>query len=93
MTGHYTSRVSPFGYPRVIACLAARRGFSQLAAPFIACLRQGILRMPLVAYPHFIRVELPLAYTRFYVLLLSLSKIIPLSLFHSSTAQYQESDC
>ena len=64
MTGHYTSRVSPFGYPRVIACLAARRGFSQLAAPFFACLRQGILRMPFVACPHLTCVELPLAYTR-----------------------------
>jgi hypothetical protein len=75
MTEHYPSQVSPFGHPRVTACLAARRGFSQLAAPFIACLRQGILRMPLVAYPHFIRVELPLAYTRFFLLLLFLSKI------------------
>ena len=71
MTGHYTRRVSPFGYPRVTACLAARRGFSQLAAPFFACPRQGIHRMPLVAYPHFIRVELPLAYTRFNLLFLS----------------------
>ena len=52
LTGHYPSRVTPFGHPRVSACLAARRGFSQLAAPFIACLRQGILRMLLVAYPH-----------------------------------------
>ena len=53
MTGHYTSRVSPFGNPRVKACLAALRGFSQLAAPFIACPRQGIPRMLLVAYPPF----------------------------------------
>ena len=53
MTGHYTGRVSPFGHPRVKACLAALRGFSQLAAPFIACPRLGIPRMPLVAYPPF----------------------------------------
>jgi hypothetical protein len=51
MTSHYTSQVSPFGHPRVIACLAAHRGFSQLATPFVACLRQGILHMLLVAYP------------------------------------------
>lgn len=29
MTGHDPSRVSPFGNPRIIACLAAPRGLSQ----------------------------------------------------------------
>ena len=51
MTDHYIGRVSPFGHPRVNACLTALRGFSQLATPFIACPRQGIPRMLLVAYP------------------------------------------
>src|SRR5438128_1798675 len=74
MTGHYPSRVSPFGHPRVIACLTARRGFSQLATPFFACPRQGILRMPLVACPHVTRVELPLAYTRLLSFRITMSK-------------------
>ena len=42
-------RVSPFGHLRVKACLAAHRSLSQLATSFIAVLRQGIHRMPLVA--------------------------------------------
>jgi hypothetical protein len=46
MTGYDPSRVSPFGHPRLTACLAAPRGFSQLATPFLACPRLGILRMP-----------------------------------------------
>ena len=90
MTGHYPSRVSPFGHPRVTACLAARRGFSQLAAPFIACLRQGILRMPLVAYPHCIRVELPLAYTRFYYSYRCCQRSVP-PLLSQLSPTYQES--
>jgi hypothetical protein len=49
MTGHDPSRVSPFGHPRIKACLAAPRGLSQPATPFIASLRQGIHRLPLVA--------------------------------------------
>ena len=86
MTGHYTSQVSPFGHPRVTACLAARRGFSQLATPFIACLHQGILRMPLVAYPHLIQVELPLAYTRIqlYLFFKDLFLFSRFTLIHSS---------
>jgi hypothetical protein len=51
MTRYYPSRVSPFGHPRLTARLAAPRGFSQLAAPFIACPCPGIPRTPLVAYP------------------------------------------
>ncbi len=35
VTGHYPSWVSPFGYPRVNACLAAHRGFSQPTTSFI----------------------------------------------------------
>jgi len=46
---HNLQRVSPFGYPRIKACLAAPRGFSQLTASFIASLCLGIHRTPLVA--------------------------------------------
>ena len=35
-------RVVPFGYPRIKACLAAPRGFSQPATSFIAFQSQGI---------------------------------------------------
>ena len=35
VTGHDPSRVSPFGHPRVKACLAAHRGLSQPATSFI----------------------------------------------------------
>ena len=35
VTGHDPSRVSPFGDPRIVACLAATRGLSQPAASFI----------------------------------------------------------
>ena len=49
MTGHNPCRVSPFGHPRIKACLAAPRGFSQLTTSFIASRCQGIHRTPLVA--------------------------------------------
>ena len=42
-------RVSPFGHPRVRACLAANRGFSQPSTSFFAGRRLGIHRTPLVA--------------------------------------------
>ena len=35
VTGHYASRVAPFGDPRIEACLAAPRGLSQPATSFI----------------------------------------------------------
>ena len=35
VTGHDSSRVSPFGHPRINACLTANRGLSQPAASFI----------------------------------------------------------
>ena len=41
--------VSPFGNPRIEACLAAPRGLSQLSTSFIVSRRQGIHRTPLVA--------------------------------------------
>ncbi len=46
---HYLQRVSPFGNPRIKACLAAPRGLSQLTTSFIASLCLGIHRTPLVA--------------------------------------------
>ena len=49
MTGFYTSRVPPFGHPRVFASLAARRGFSQPGASFFIQEWQGILRTPFLA--------------------------------------------
>ena len=43
-------RVSPFGYPRVKACLAADRGFSQPSTSFVAGRTPiGIHRTPFVA--------------------------------------------
>ena len=42
-------RVSPFGHPRIKACLPAPRGLTQAATSFIACNRQGIHHMHLVA--------------------------------------------
>ena len=47
--GGLLHRVAPFGYPRLYRLLTAYRGFSQLAASFIACHRLGILYAPLVA--------------------------------------------
>ena len=41
--------VSPFGYLRIKACLPAPRSFSQATTSFIACDRQGIHHMHLVA--------------------------------------------
>ena len=40
---HYSDRVSPFGYLRFKACLAAPRSFSQPTTSFIGILCQGIL--------------------------------------------------
>jgi hypothetical protein len=44
-----TGRVSPFGHLRIKACLPAPRSFSQATTSFIACDRQGIHHMHLVA--------------------------------------------
>ena len=49
MTGYDSCRVSPFGYLRINACLAAPRSFSQLTTSFFASRCQGIHRTPLVA--------------------------------------------
>jgi hypothetical protein len=42
-------RVSPFGHLRIKACLPAPRSFSQATTSFIACNRQGIHHMHLLA--------------------------------------------
>ena len=41
VTPHYECGVSPFGHPRINACLRAPRGFSHATTSFIACDRQG----------------------------------------------------
>src|SRR3954469_9676775 len=47
---HYPPWVSPFGYRRIKAWLAAPRRFSQLPTSFFASCRLGILRVPFVAW-------------------------------------------
>ena len=49
MTVHYHGRVAPFGDLRINTCLAVPRSLSQLATSYVACSRQGIHRVPLVA--------------------------------------------
>src|SRR3954468_22999859 len=50
VTPHDGCRVSPFGHPRIKACLAAPRGLSQLTTSFIGSRRQGIHRRLFVAW-------------------------------------------
>ena len=50
VTPHDGCRVSPFGHPRIKACSAAPRGFSQLPTSFIGSRRQGIHRWLFVAW-------------------------------------------
>jgi len=51
VTGHDSSRVSPFGYPRIKVWLATPRGFSQPPTSFIGSWCQGIHRAPLITWP------------------------------------------
>ena len=44
--------VSPFGHPRIKACLSAPRGFSQTSTSFIAFCRQGIHHARLVTWSY-----------------------------------------
>ena len=48
VTGHDSSRVSPFGHPRITARLPAPRGFSQATTSFFGSWCQGIHRMLLI---------------------------------------------
>jgi hypothetical protein len=50
---HYLPWVSPFGYHRINAWLAAPRCFSQLPTSFVASCRLGIHRVPFVAWSSF----------------------------------------
>src|ERR1041384_1918442 len=50
VTGHYASRVAPFGNPRIEARLAAPRGLSQPATSFIGSWCQGIHSVPLLPW-------------------------------------------
>jgi hypothetical protein len=47
---YYLHEVSPFGHPRIKACEAAPRGFSQPSTSFIGVLRQGILYVRLTNF-------------------------------------------
>lgn len=55
--GHDPMWVSPFGNPRIKACLAAPRGLSQPSTSFFAGRRLGIHRLPLVAWPQNLRIQ------------------------------------
>ena len=57
---HCPPWVSPFGYRRIIAWLAAPRRFSQLPTSFLASCRLGIHRVPFVAWSSLFFVQ-PLA--------------------------------
>jgi hypothetical protein len=52
VTGHDSSRVSPFGNPRITARLTAPRGLSQPPTSFFGSWCQGIHRAPLITWPH-----------------------------------------
>jgi hypothetical protein len=52
VTGHISSRVTPFGHPRIKARLPAPRGLSQAPTSFIGSWYQGIHRMLLQTYPY-----------------------------------------
>jgi hypothetical protein len=58
---HCPPWVSPFGYRRIIAWLAAPRRFSQLPTSFFASCRLGIHRVPFVAWSSLFFVQLSLA--------------------------------
>ena len=51
VTGHDSSRVSPFGHPRITARLTAPRGLSQPPTSFIGSWYLGIHRAPLLTWP------------------------------------------
>src|SRR5687768_5043857 len=52
VTGHYSSRVSPFGNPRITAWLPTSRGLSQAPTSFFGSWCQGIHHVLLVACRH-----------------------------------------
>ena len=61
VTGHDSSRVSPFGHPRITARLPTPRGLSQAPTSFFGSWCLGIHRVPLLTWPHIkIRCSRPL---------------------------------
>ena len=51
VTGLASSRVSPFGHPRITVWLSTPRGLSQIPTAFIGSWCQGIHRAPLKTWP------------------------------------------
>ena len=51
VTGHDSSRVSPFGNPRITVWLSTPRGLSQIPTSFFGSWCQGIHRAPLKTWP------------------------------------------
>ena len=51
VTGLASSRVSPFGHPRITVRLSTPRGLSQIPTSFIGSWYQGIHRVPLKTWP------------------------------------------
>ena len=51
VTGHNSSRVAPFGHPRITARLSAPRGLSQIPTSFFGSWYQGIHRAPIKTWP------------------------------------------
>ena len=52
VTGHDSSRVSPFGHPWILARLPAPQGLSQASTSFFGSCCLDILRVPLITWPH-----------------------------------------
>src|SRR5476649_1333564 len=61
---HYPPWVSPFGYRRIKAWLAAPRRFSQLPTSFFASCHLGIHRVPFVAWSSIFFVHFSLKETK-----------------------------
>ena len=60
VTGHDSSRVSPFGHPWITVRLPTPQGFSQAPTSFIGFWCQDIHRVPLLTWPHKTRCSRPL---------------------------------
>ena len=56
---HYSGTVALFRHPRLYACLAAPRGFSQPSTSFFASRRLGILRAPFLAWSSLLKSSKP----------------------------------
>ena len=76
--------VSPFGHPRIKACLSAPRGFSQISTSFIAFCRQGIHRVRLVTWSYNPKFSLRQTSDIFVGPLLLISHVLTYALSHHS---------